>query len=75
MDFVANVARLKASRRPGLPVTIITGFLGAGKTTVLNSILSKLPETGLRVAVFVNEIGKISIDGKILLRDRVDEVR
>src|SRR5215213_6755352 len=43
-----------------LPVSIITGFLGSGKTTLINKLL-KRPEMN-RVAVIVNELGEQSID-------------
>ncbi|MGY6410736.1 MAG: CobW family GTP-binding protein, partial [Alkalilacustris sp.] len=45
---------------PRLPVTLVTGYLGAGKTTVLNRLLATA-EAG-RVAVIVNEIGAIGLD-------------
>lgn len=47
------------------PVTIITGFLGAGKTTFLNALIQHgKPE---RYAVIENEFGKESIDGQLVL--------
>lgn len=42
----------------GMPVTIITGFLGSGKTTILNHILNNRQD--LKVAVLVNEFGDIN---------------
>ncbi len=48
-----------------VPFTILTGFLGAGKTTVLNRILGA--GGGRRIAVLVNELGRIPIDGKLIL--------
>ncbi|HAN77851.1 MAG TPA: hypothetical protein DCQ31_08805, partial [Bacteroidales bacterium] len=47
-----------------IPVTILTGFLGAGKTTVLNYILQNEPN--IRFAIIENEIGQINIDKKLL---------
>ena len=47
-----------------LPVTLITGFLGSGKTTFINQLLENA--TDLRIAVLVNELGQIDIDGKLI---------
>ena len=46
-----------------LPVTVITGFLGAGKTTVLRHLLRQSQQ---RLAVLVNEFGEVGIDGQLL---------
>lgn len=43
-----------------LPVTIVTGFLGAGKTTLVNYILTE--KHGMRIAVIENEFGAVNID-------------
>ena len=47
-----------------IPATIVTGFLGSGKTTLMRHILEQAK--GLRVAVIVNEFGELGIDGEIL---------
>lgn len=47
-----------------IPVTVVTGFLGSGKTTLMRHILSNA--NGLRIAVIVNEFGELGIDGEIL---------
>src|SRR5699024_4421598 len=48
-----------------IPVTILTGFLGSGKTTLVNHILTA--EHGLRVAVIENEFGDVGIDGALVI--------
>jgi G3E family GTPase len=48
----------------GVPLTILTGFLGAGKSTILNYIL-RAPHN-LRVAVLINEYGAIDIDSQLV---------
>ena len=47
-----------------LPVTVITGFLGAGKTTLIRHLMQN-PQ-GKRLAVIVNEFGDVGVDGDIL---------
>ena len=47
-----------------IPVTVITGFLGAGKTTLIRHLMQN-PQ-GKRLAVLVNEFGTMGVDGDIL---------
>jgi G3E family GTPase len=47
-----------------IPLVLLTGFLGSGKTTVMNDMLARL--RGKRVAVVVNEWGKLGVDGSLL---------
>jgi G3E family GTPase len=45
-----------------LPVTLLTGFLGSGKTTVLNHLVRTLPRT----AILMNEFGEVALDHQLL---------
>jgi len=47
-----------------IPVTVVTGFLGSGKTTLVRHLLQN--NQGRRIAVLVNEFGEVGIDGDIL---------
>ena len=51
---------------------ILTGFLGAGKTTVLQNILETLKDR--KVGIIQNEFGKLGIDGDIIRRDGIEMV-
>ena len=47
-----------------IPVTIVTGFLGSGKTTLISQLMQN--PLGKRLAVIVNEFGDVGVDGQIL---------
>lgn len=49
---------------------LLTGFLGAGKTTFLTGVLNELSDS--KVAVIMNEFGKIGIDGRIIEREGME---
>jgi len=48
-----------------IPVTVLTGFLGAGKTTLMNRLLTE--SHGKRIAVIENEFGEIGIDHELVI--------
>ncbi|MEJ0039896.1 MAG: GTP-binding protein [Gammaproteobacteria bacterium] len=50
-----------------IPVTLISGFLGAGKTTLVNHLLGE--RTRERIGVIVNEFGEVGVDGELILAD------
>lgn len=57
--------RLEQDRKK-IPVTVLSGYLGAGKTTILNHVLNN--RVGLKVAVIVNDLSEVNIDAE-LVRD------
>lgn len=55
--------------RKNVPVLLLTGYLGSGKTTLVNRILSN--RKGIRFAVIVNDIGEVNIDADLIQRGGV----
>lgn len=55
---------MKTTQASKIPATIVTGFLGAGKTTLVRHLLENAG--GRRIAIIVNEFGSLGIDGELL---------
>jgi len=59
---------------PPTPITIITGFLGSGKTTLILNLLPQLPPT-YKVALLKNEFGDVAIDSKLATSKSISGVQ
>ncbi len=55
--------------KPDTPVLLLTGYLGSGKTTLVNRILSN--RRGIKLAVIVNDIGEVNIDADLIQKGGV----
>jgi G3E family GTPase len=56
-----------------IPVTVVTGFLGSGKTTFLNHLLTK--NHGKKLAVVLNEIGDINLDAELIVESLDEDLK
>jgi hypothetical protein len=64
-DDGVTAAAASPRQPPPLPLTIIGGFLGSGKTSLVNHILANAADR--RIAVLVNDFGEINIDAKLIV--------
>ena len=53
--------------RNKIPVTIVTGFLGAGKTTLVNHLIEQIGTAG--IGIIVNEFGDVGVDGDLIVAE------
>ena len=68
--FHVNMERVLA-----VPVIIVSGFLGCGKTTFLRHLLPMCGELGIRPALIINEVGDVDVDGQLLADLHAEQVR
>ena len=54
-------------KKPLVPITLLCGYLGAGKTTLMNMILAN--QKGYKVAIIVNDIGEVNVDADLIAKD------
>ena len=64
MRFNVNFQRKTTEMRGKIPTTVITGFLGSGKTTLVQHLLGNAGNR--RIALIINEFGDLGVDGEIL---------
>lgn len=62
--FVAQSSKVLEMKIQEIPVLLLTGYLGSGKTTLVNRILSNTK--GIKFAVIVNDIGEVNIDASLI---------
>lgn len=60
--------------RTGVPVLVVSGFLGSGKTTLVRHLLAEARREGARLAVVSNELGDLGVDAALLARADDDYV-
>ncbi|THH00082.1 hypothetical protein EW026_g2402 [Hermanssonia centrifuga] len=58
---------------PSIPITVFTGFLGAGKTSIILSLLPRLPE-GYKVVLLKNEFGDVEVDSQLAKQSNLTAV-
>ena len=68
---MAAVVQSSPSR---VPILLLTGFLGSGKTSLLNRLMASRPVSRGKIAIVVNEFGDVGIDGSLLPSDMTRQV-
>ena len=71
---MANISAAETQAQNPTPITIITGFLGSGKTTLMLNLLPQLPKD-YKLALLKNEFGDIAIDSELASKSSISGVR
>ena len=74
MSKFRAASRRRAKTSSGIPVLVVSGYLGSGKTTLVRHLLADARRTGARVAVISNEFGELGIDAALLAESSDDYV-
>ena len=53
-------------KQKGIPLVILNGFLGSGKTTLFRSLLAQSKRKGLNVCAIVNDMSELDVDGELI---------
>ena len=60
---------MRAVYSKDIPITLICGYLGSGKTTLINQILSA-PQLSKRLAILINDFGDLNVDADLIKQER-----
>ncbi len=63
-SYLCTSFKIACKMKKDIPVLLLTGYLGSGKTTVVNKILNN--RKGIKFAVIVNDIGEVNIDADLI---------
>ncbi|GAX21281.1 hypothetical protein FisN_1Lh111 [Fistulifera solaris] len=64
-----DAAEVKSAKKP-VPITLLSGFLGTGKTTTLKHLLENVD--GVKIGVIVNDVASVNIDAKLVAGQTID---
>ncbi|MDD2232360.1 MAG: GTP-binding protein [Sphaerochaetaceae bacterium] len=64
-----RLSRLSKKLEMPIPIHFISGYLGSGKTTMLNCLLSQIVKTGKKIALILNDFGDICVDSSLYVHD------
>ncbi|MEE8164125.1 MAG: GTP-binding protein, partial [Myxococcota bacterium] len=65
-DDLISIKPRRSKKPRRIPALVLSGFLGSGKTTVVQRILADARQRGIRIALISNELGELGIDRALL---------